>query len=82
MQADNPHIDTRDLERSITQLPEPRAVSMRRYEPFYVQHGPFERETMLQRPECDLALVLRADERIIVADRRSPATSAMLRSSS
>jgi hypothetical protein len=26
MQADNPQIDTRDLERSITQLPEPRAV--------------------------------------------------------
>ena len=38
-------------------------------EPFYVQHGPFERETMrpppAQPPEYDLAFVFRADERIM-----------------
>ena len=38
-------------------------------EPFYVQHSPFERETMrappAQPPEYDLAFVLRADERIM-----------------
>lgn len=70
MQADKPQIDTRDLERSITQLLEPRVrSSMTGYEPFYVQHGPFERETMMlppaQPPEYDLAFVLRADERIM-----------------
>jgi hypothetical protein len=70
MQADKPQVDTRDLERSITQLLEPRVrSSMTGYEPFYVQHGPFERETMMpppaQPPEYDLAFVLRADERIM-----------------
>lgn len=70
MQADKPKIDTRDLERSITQLLEPRVrSSMTGFEPFYVQHGPFERETMMlppaQPPEYDLAFVLRADERIM-----------------
>ena len=39
------------------------------YEPFYVQHGPYERETMMpppaQPPEYDLAFVLRANERIM-----------------
>jgi len=70
MQADKPQIDTRDLERSITQLLEPRVrSSMTGYEPFYIQHGPFERETMMpppaQPPEYDLAFVLRADERIM-----------------
>jgi hypothetical protein len=50
MQADNPQIDTRDLERSITQLPNRVRSSMTRYEPFYVQHGLFERETMLPPP--------------------------------
>jgi hypothetical protein len=70
MQADKPHIDTRDLERSITQLLEPRVrSSMTGYEPFYVQHGPYERETMMsppaQPPEYDLAFILRADERIM-----------------
>ncbi len=70
MQADKPQIDPRDLERSITQLLEPRVrSSMTGFEPFYIQHGPFERETMLpppaQPPEYDLAFILRADEQIM-----------------
>lgn len=70
MQVDKPRIDPRDLERSITQLLEPRVQSsMTGFEPFYVQHGSFERETMLappaQPPEYDLAFVLRANERIM-----------------
>lgn len=65
-----PPIDCRDLERSISQLLEPRIKqTMTGYEPFYVQHGSFERETMkpppAQPPEYDLAFVLRADERIM-----------------
>jgi hypothetical protein len=68
--ASKPVIDGRDLERSITQLLEPRVRdAMSGDEPFYVQHGPFERETMrlppAQPPEYDLAFVLRADERIM-----------------
>lgn len=70
MQAEKPQIDPRDLERSITQLLEPRVrSSMTGFEPFYIQHGPFERETMLpppaQPPEYDLAFVLRANEQIM-----------------
>jgi len=70
MRKDNPEIDTHDLERSITQLLEPRVrASMTGYEPFYVQHGPFERETMMpapaQPPQYDLAFVLRANERVM-----------------
>ena len=70
MVASKPVIDGRDLERSITQLLEPRVKdAMTGDEPFYVQHGPFERETMrappAQPPEYDLAFVLRADERIM-----------------
>lgn len=65
-----PTVDQRDLERSITQLLEPRIRrEMSGYEPYYVQHGPFERETMkappAQPPEYDIAFVLRADERIM-----------------
>lgn len=65
-----PHIDGGDLERSITQVLEPRiSWAMTGFEPFYVQHGPFERETKrpapAQPPEYDLAFVLRADERIM-----------------
>jgi hypothetical protein len=65
-----PTVDTRDVERSITQLLEPRIRSaMNGYEPFYIQHGPFERETMApppaQPPAYDLAFVLLADERIM-----------------
>ncbi len=65
-----PDVDTRDLERSITQLLEPRIRDrMTGDEPFYIQHGSFERETMksppAQPPEYDLAVVSRADERIM-----------------
>lgn len=65
-----PHVDDRDLERSITQLLEPRIRdAMTGYEPYYIQHGAFERETMspppAQPPQYDLAFVLRADERIM-----------------
>ncbi len=68
--ADRPIIDDRDLERSITQLLEPRIRdAMSGDEPFYIQHSPFERETMMpppaQPPAYDLAFVLRADERIM-----------------
>ena len=70
MKAFPPHVDTRDLERSITQLLEPRVRDvMTGDEPFYIQHGPYERETMqappAQPPEYDLAFVFRADERIM-----------------
>ena len=70
MCATAPDVDGRDLERSITQLLEPRVRdAMSGDEPFYVQHGPFERETMkappAQPPEYDLAFVYRADERIM-----------------
>ena len=70
MRAAPPRVDGRDLERSITQLLEPRIrEAMTGDEPFYVQHGPFERETMkappAQPPEYDLAFVFRADGRIM-----------------
>jgi hypothetical protein len=63
-------IDSRDLERSITQLLEIRVHrAMSGDEPFYIQHGPYERETMkaapAQPPQYDLAFVLNADERIM-----------------
>jgi hypothetical protein len=67
---DSPALDERDLERSITQLSEVRIrYEMSGDEPFYIQHGPYERETMrpppAQPPQYDLAFVLRADERIM-----------------
>lgn len=70
MRCTPPAIDCRDLERSITQLLEPRIRNaMTGYEPFYIQHGSFERETMkpapAQPPEYDLAFVLIADERFM-----------------
>ena len=70
MRAGMPYIDSRDLERSITQALEPRIRDeMSGYEPFYVQHGSSERETMAaqpaQPPEYDIAFVLRAEERIM-----------------
>ncbi len=70
MRACPPVIDTRDLERSITQLLGPRIDdAMTGFEPFYIQHGSFERETMAvppaQPPTYDLAFVLRADERVM-----------------
>ena len=70
MLLQRPLVDPRDVERSITQLLEPRIRSlMTGYEPFYIQHSPFERETMAsppaQPPAYDLAFVLFADERIM-----------------
>jgi hypothetical protein len=70
MQTHPPAIDGRDLERSITQLLEPRIRNaMTGDEPFYIQHGSFERESMAlppAQPPCyDLAFVLRADERVL-----------------
>jgi len=70
MRLKPPQVDDRDLERSITQLLEPRIRdAMTGDEPFYIQHGAFERETMAsppaQPPQYDLAFVLRADERIM-----------------
>jgi hypothetical protein len=70
MNRDRPMVDGRDLERSISQLIEPRLRdAMSGFEPYYIQHGTFERETMAkppaQPPEYDLAFVWRADERVI-----------------
>ena len=70
MAAAPPAIDTRDLERSITQhLDIAIRDSMSGDEPFYIQHEPFERETMLappaQPPAYDLAFVFRADPRVM-----------------
>ena len=70
MITDKPHVDGRDLERSITQLLERRIQdAMTGDEPYYVQHGPYEHETMAQPPaqppSYDLAFILRAEERIM-----------------
>ena len=70
MRHDAPFVDGRDLERSITQLLEPRIrAAMSGDEPFYIQHGPFERETMApqpaQPPQYDLAFVLISNERLM-----------------
>lgn len=70
MQARPPAIDTRDLERSITQRLEARINdAMSGDEPFRVQHGPYEHETMApspaQPPQYDIAFVLRSDERLM-----------------
>jgi len=70
MRAEMPVIDTRDLERSITQCLEPRIRDvMTGDEPFYIQHGPYERETMArppaQPPQYDLAFVWSREERIM-----------------
>jgi hypothetical protein len=63
-------IDERDLERSITQSLELRIRrTMSGDEPFEIQHGPYERETMqpppAQPPQYDLAFILREDERLM-----------------
>jgi hypothetical protein len=70
LKIDQPFIDGRDLERSITQVLEPRINrEMSGDEPFYVQHGPYERATMqappAQPPQYDIAFVQLADERIM-----------------
>lgn len=67
---DQPMVDERDLERSISQLLARRIEqSMSGDEPFYILHNPFERATMLappaQPPAYDLAFVMQADERIM-----------------
>ncbi len=63
-------IDERDLERSISQSLELRVRRvMSGDEPFEIQHGPYERETMqpppAQPPQYDLAFIFRGDERIM-----------------
>lgn len=70
LQAKPPAFDARDLERSVTQLLTAAIDDAVPGEaPYYVQHGPYERETMLappaQPPAYDLAFVLRADPRIM-----------------
>jgi hypothetical protein len=70
MQARPPIIDTRDLERSITQRLAVRINdAMSGDEPFLVQHGPYEHETMApppaQPPQYDIAFALRSDERLM-----------------
>ena len=63
-------VDPRDLERSITQSLEPRIRKvMTGDEPFFIQHGPYERETMqpppAQPPQYGLAFVFRAKETVM-----------------
>ena len=65
-----PIIDGKDLKRSITQgLVRRIDQAMTGDEPFYIQHGPFERATMAappaQPPAYDMAFVLQADERVM-----------------
>ncbi|MGD0632221.1 MAG: hypothetical protein ABR987_23090 [Terracidiphilus sp.] len=70
MRVDMPVIDARDIERNITErlAPRIRAV-MTGDEPFDIEHGPYERETMAkppaQPPQYDLAFVWRPEERIM-----------------
>lgn len=59
-----------DLERNITELLEPRIrLGMSGDEPFYVQHGPFERETRApapaQPPQYDIAFILHDNPRFM-----------------
>ncbi|MET1111799.1 MAG: hypothetical protein ABWX67_09780 [Allosphingosinicella sp.] len=73
--------DGRDLERSITQLLSAAIDDLVPGEaPYYVQHGPYERETMLappaQPPAYDLAFVLRADPRVMWPAEAKVLTSA------
>jgi len=58
------------LERDITQLLEPKIhEEMSGYEPFYIQHGPYEYETRQQAPaqppQYDIAFRLRAYPRVM-----------------
>ena len=62
--------DDKDLERNITQLLEPKIRrAMNGFEPFDVQHGPYEHETRqpapAQPPQYDIAFVLRANPRVM-----------------
>jgi hypothetical protein len=59
-----------DLERDLTQLLEPRIrAAMPDFLPFYLQHGPYERETRLpapaQPPAYDLAFVMNSHPRVM-----------------
>lgn len=59
-----------DLERDLTQLLESRIQRvMSGFEPFEIQHGPYERESRMpapaQPPQYDLAFVLRSNGRIM-----------------
>lgn len=59
-----------DLERNITQLFEPKINQvMTGYEPFYVQHGPYEHESRqkspAQPPQYDIAFVYRDNPRVM-----------------
>jgi hypothetical protein len=70
LKAQGALVDDRDLERSITQLLTAAIDDETPGEaPYYVQHGPYERETMLappaQPPAYDLAFVMRADPRVM-----------------
>ena len=70
MLADNPPVDSADLERSITERLAPRITrAMSGDEPFYAHHEPKERETRKshrgQPPEYDLAFVLWKDETVM-----------------
>jgi hypothetical protein len=63
-------VNPQDLERSISQLLEGAIQdAMSGDEPYRIQHGPYERETMLpapaQPPAYDLAFVFRSDPRIM-----------------
>lgn len=62
--------EDKDLERDVTQLFEPRIHEvMTGYEPFRVQHGPYERESRefapAQPPQYDIAFILRDNERVM-----------------
>ncbi len=62
-------MEDEDLERNVTQLLEPKIrEAMTGYEPFYVQHGPYERESRAvapaQPPQYDIAFVLRSNPRV------------------
>ncbi|MBB3525932.1 MULTISPECIES: hypothetical protein [unclassified Rhizobium] len=70
MERTRPPVDGRDLERSITQILDNMIRDeMSGDEPYYIQHGPYERETMArppaQPPAYDLAFVFRADPRVM-----------------
>jgi hypothetical protein len=62
--------DDKDLERDITQILEPKIrETMSGFEPFYVQHGPYEHETRqpapAQPPQYDIAFILWACPRVM-----------------
>lgn len=62
--------EDKDLERDITQLLEPKMHEvMSGFEPFFVQHGPYEHESSLggsaQPPQYDIAFRLQCNPRIM-----------------